>query len=450
MNLRIPERLSKTEISDLIAHINSLGIWTTPRITTEDFWQDYLESNFGRSFFDTIYHLVEPTRPSLEESVWTEFENLTELGKKAYRLTAAMHQFGISIKMEVLMRALGADFPTFETEIVRGDAQSVLVTEHLSSHLNLFLRGRTRMISQIVFDRAVPESTDQLALFKQIISATEPGEMFGTDELDAIRTLLVQVLGPKGFDSRFSWEEQAELFDAATSNIEDDVLEHHFGLVEIKANRKLSAWQRLERSLQLTAELPHDLSIQRESPQNVENSLAMVIGQLAIEAAKRGSSEAERLFEDSRQHFLNARFGQFPNAAAYDAHARILKSRADLMFKKDTKRRVQALGEAMGIVTEGIDNVSPQDRPILVALRTEFLEELGQEREAIAELASRAEVGAPEERAQYHVILAELYTSKEVVKQKDWRRAFEHACRAVELDSKFFKAQKIRAQSYQK
>lgn len=447
-DIEVSERLTKDEITALIEHLNGLGIWATPRITTQTFWADYVEQHFDKSFFDTVYTLVEPTRPRLSERVWTEYEHLSDIGKESYRLTAAVHQFGISMKMELLMRLIDADFPTFDGEVVRGDAQSVLVTEHLSNDLNLFLRGRTKVISKIVFDRALPSTADQLSVFKQIVSAAEPSAMFGSSEIDSIRTLLVQVLGPKGFDNRFSWDEQAELYLAATEKLDDDVLEHHFGLVEINAHRLLSARTHLERSLRLNAELPSDLAIQRESPQNVENSLALVLGKLAATAAQRGSvTQAHTLYEEARQHFINARLGQFPNAAAYDAHTRMLRSRAELMFKNDEQGRTYALGEALEIVTEGIETVNNDDQPQLMELRGELLEALGRQRDAIAELARKAGTGPATDRARYYTILAQLYASRRPTKRKHWRRAFEHAVKATQLNPKYFPAWRLRAQS---
>ncbi len=449
----VDERISPPEIGDLITRLHELGLWGAKRITDEKFWRSYVEKELGSSFFDTVYSLVEQSQKPLRERVWSEFENLSPLAKRAYVLIAATHQFGIPLKMEILMRSLDVGFAEFEREVIHGDAREVLFTEHMSTELNLYFRGRTRLISQLVFERALPEREAQLEVFKTIVGATNPNEMFGLDELDALRTLLVQVFGPSGFDSRFTAEQVAQLFDKACSAVEDDVLEHHYGLVERDAGRLVSARQHLEKALALSAVLPYDLATLRESPQNIENSLAQVTGALAVEAIKRGDRDsAGKLFDEAKQHFLNARRGAFPNAAAYDAHARMLRIRAQRLFKAGTSERALALSEALEVLSEGLDNVNDAFKPDLAELRAEILGELGLEAEAVSELEKRAQQGPPRDRARYEVLVAHVLVNRGQgeAKQKNVRRAFAHVVRACELDPQYFEGWKLRAQLFAK
>ena len=448
----VDERISPTELADLVSNLDRLGLWQG-RVKEETFWRDYVEKELEGSFFDTVYSLVEHSQKPLRDRVLSEFNNLSPLARESYLLIAATHQFGIPLKMEILMRALGIPFPEFESEVIRGDAREVLFTEHVSTELNLFFRGRTRLISQIVFDHAVPERGGQLEVFKKIVAATNPSEMFGLDELDSLRTLLVQVFGPSGFDSRFAPEEVAQLFEIACAAIEDDVLEHHYGLVERDAKRLVSARNHLEKALALTAVLPYDLATLRESPQNIENSLAQVTGSLAVEALKRGDRVmAGTLFDEAKQHFLNARRGSFPNAAAYDAHARMLRVRAQRMFAAGSGERALGLGEALEVLSEGLDNVNDEFKTALVELRTEILGELGLESEAIAELEKQAQQGPSKERARYEGLLAQIHLTRgaDNPKPKNIKRAFAHAVRATELDPEYFEGWKIRAQTFGK
>lgn len=445
----IPEKLDEAEISKLIAHIQALGVWEHEKVTTESFWARYIESEFQNSFFDTVYTLVEPTRQPLQDRIWSEFENLGELAQRSYTYVAAVHQFGLSLKLEMLRRVLDIDFPSFLRDVIQNDAREVLFSEHEAGNLNIHFRGRSRMISELVFQKVAPDNETQLEIFRAMIEATDPGEMFGNDELDIIRTLLVQVLGPKGYDRRFSPEEVAVLFRTAVATVEDDVLEHHCGLAERSAGNLLAAKEHLERSLALSSSLPLDYSVQRESPQHIQNSLATVCGQLALEALARGAeADSDQLYEEASRYFLEARSGSFPNAAAFDAHARMLMDRAAKRFGEGSSERALALGEALAVIDDGIDHVNRDYRPPLVELRAEILVRLGDLEEAIRELASRAEVGSKADRARYHVILGRMMIDRANPKGKHWSKALSHATTACELDPELFGGWKLRAKCY--
>src|ERR1041384_4896691 len=77
--------------------------------------------------------------------------------------------------------------------------------------------------------------------------------------------------------------------------------------------------------------------------------------------------------------------------AAYDAHARMLRVRAQRMFAAGSGERALGLGEALEVLSEGLDNVNDEFKTALVELRTEILGELGLESEAIAELEKQAQ-----------------------------------------------------------
>ena len=450
--ISVSDKLDRSEMTDLIRHLNTIGVWERPMVTTESFWIDQIEKQWGSAFFDTLYELVEPVQRTLEERVWSEYERLNDVAQRAYKLIASTHQFGLPLKMEVLMRALDVPFETFESEVIRSEAQNVLFTEHQSSALNLFFRGRTQKISEVIFRKAVNDHIDQLEVFKEIARHTSPSEVFGGDELDALRTLLVHVFGPKGFDVRFSPDELAQIFEVAVEGIDDDVLEHHFGLVQREAGRLLSARKHLERSLALSSVLPDDLSVQRETIQNIQNSLAVVMGDLAMEALTQNNrKEAESLFEEARLCFIAARQGQFPNAYAYHAHANMLKIRSQRLFPTGSEERVLGLGEALEVTEEGIDNANADDRPLLVEMQSSLLEELGMEEDAIQMILDRAESGTAREKARYHLILARLLlTSDQQVRRKRLQRGHRHAVIATELDPDLFDAWRLRAEAYSK
>ncbi len=443
----VAEAMEDDEIIALVSHLESLGIWDKPRTSSRSFWLEYVKKEHAASFFDTVYALAEETQVPLRDRVITEYENLNDLGREAYHLIAALHQFGIPLKFEVLMRTLAVDWPSFDRDVIRGDAQQVLILDEVTSSLNLHFRGRTRRISEIVFAHAVSDHAAQLDHFRRVIGSFRPNDMFGIDELDTLRTLLVQVLGPSGFDNRFSNEELAELFAVATEAVEDDVLEHHFGLLELDSRRFLEARTHLEKALTLSSLLPGEVSGLRESPQNIENSLAIVIGELSLEAAAQGAeADAERLFQEAALHFGNARRGAFPNAAAYDAHARLVWKRARKSLREESPERVIALASAVDILDEGLDNVNEDQRPDLVELKSQMLEELGRGAEAIGELSSRAESGSRPERARYHMILARLILGRDGIaaRRKNQRRAWTHVVDACDLDPTYFLAQKYR------
>jgi hypothetical protein len=445
----LDDRMEPQEIRALMTHLIQIGLWDNRRTTDERFWQELIAADGKPSFFDTVYRMVEDTQQSLVEGIISEYGKLSPVAQRAYILIASVHQFGLPMKMEILMRALEVDFPTFESQIIKSDALKILFSEHASDELNIYYRGRTRLISKIVFEHALPEATSQLPVFMQFAKSVNPSEMFGADELDTLRTLLIQVLGPGGHDRRFSSNELAELFAVATAVVQDDVLEHHFGIVERDAGRLSSARQHFLRALELSSTLPDDLAAVRESIQNIENSLAKVIGMMASQALSKGDSAgAAVLFDEAREHFINARSGAFPNAAAYDAHARMLLARARGLHKQGSADRALDLTEVLDVVADGVDNVNEDYKADLVALQTDIMEELGLAQEARDELTRRVASASPRERARYELLLArlELRGSAADAKRKRLRAAFALAARACESDPQYFPALRMRAE----
>lgn len=444
----LPERINETEIRALVAHMKTLKLWDDKRITDERFWISYVKSELDTSFFVTLYSLVEDTREPLSDKIWSEFEHLSDVAKEAYLLIATPHQFGLPLKMEMLVRALGISFAEFEKEVIRSDAREVLFSEYETNELNIFYRGRSRLVSSLVFSRAIPSIESQLDIFLRVIGAASPSAMFGVEEVDLVRTLLVRVLGPGGFDGRFSTSQLIRLFDAATSTIEDDVLEHHYGLLQRAAGYLEPARNHLEKALKLAS-----LSTtSRESLQNIENSLAQVIGDLALDELRNGrEGAATELFKEASKWFVDARAGDFPNTAAYDAHARMLTKKARLLSPPGSTERTVGLADALDVVSAGIDNSNETQRAELRELRATILAEIGAEGIALDELTLAAANLPPRQKARYEVMISRFLldrpngASPEVL-----RRALPHAEAATDLDPDYFDAWRTRAEIFTK
>ena len=181
--------------------------------------------------------------------------------------------------------------------------------------------------------------------------------------------------------------------------------------------------------------------------------MAQVKGALAIESLKRNDHvQAEELFGQARDHFLRARSGQFPNTAAYDAHARMLRERAFRLFPMGSAEHVAGIAEALQIVSEGVDNVNEDGRVGLAELRSELMDVLGFDEEAIEQLREMASSGSSAQRAQYLVIIARLYISRRSggAKGKDLKKALPVVNQACELDESSFPAWRLRAEIYSK
>jgi tetratricopeptide (TPR) repeat protein len=445
LEIELSERISYEEITLLMQLIARLRLWDQKRVTDPAFWKAHIDKELDSSFFDAVFSLVEQTQVPLRERVWSEYERLGSVAQQAYLLIAGTHQFGLPLKMEMLVRALGISFADFESQVIRSDARQVLFSEYGTNELNLFYRARTRLIAKLVFDRALPNVQTQLDLFKRVVGAASPSSMFGAEEVDLVRTLLVHVLGPSGFDDRFVATDVSQLFDIATRNLEDDVLEHHFGLIERHAGNLESAKLHLENALRITGASVSS----RESIQNIENSLADVLGQLAIGALKaKDSTKAEEYFAAAGRFFLRARTGEFPNAAAYDAHARLVARRAKFLYANGSTEHSMGLADAVEIVSAGIDNVNEEFRVELVELRANLLTELGLGDHAVAELIKRSEKLPPAERARYETIIARILLEAGNQESKHLRRALPHATKATELDSKYFDGWRLRSEIF--
>ena len=77
-----------------------------------------MEREFESSFFATIFTIVHPSKKPLSVIIQNQYQNLTDLTKKAFQYICCFHQFNLAINIELLVRSLRITYDNFYNDVI--------------------------------------------------------------------------------------------------------------------------------------------------------------------------------------------------------------------------------------------------------------------------------------------------------------------------------------------
>src|SRR6266508_1257247 len=89
--------------------------------------------------------------------VLSEYQNLTPRAQDAYRYVALLHQHNLSIPDYLLNHVTVRDWDLFQQEVIRLDADLIIVQDVSSTTRRLFFRSRHPAIAKVILDTTVPK-----------------------------------------------------------------------------------------------------------------------------------------------------------------------------------------------------------------------------------------------------------------------------------------------------
>ena len=369
----IPDKFdSHTEASELINHLINIKI--LPATHDIDYWVSRIRRDYENSFWNTLYHLVEPTRPPLLKAVKDEYDNLLDIAKRAYSYICLFYRFGIPLDLELLARALDCSYEVFVNSVYSPASKGVIYEDDKYTSVDITrFRARTRLIAECVIDYRYPSSMDWLADLEYVATKLLPQNR---NEVETIQNLLVRRLGPNGTHRIDRLSDLMPVFKAVTeaSGVVDSTILHHIALLLMEEREFEKAEKYAQWALDVLRDPDAQIHFKTESPQNVYNTLGMIAARKGLYHDKNGElKNAEASFKAAVEFFGNARSGEFPNAYPYYGEAWMYRQQASYASGSD---KLVLLAKSLEILDESVGNVDQDGESALRELEAKLISDL--------------------------------------------------------------------------
>jgi len=364
----ISELLTDDEKKKIIDHFYNLDYIQTKG----EFWDTIMEREFESSFFATIFTIVHPSKKPLSVIIQNQYQNLTDLTKKAFQYICCFHQFNLAINIELLVRSLRITYDNFYNDVIGNDASKVIFDEEDETG-NLLYRTHHRIIAKKTVDSFFGDPEMQKNIFLDIFN---DALLSNRKEMQICEKLLIEHIGPNAKPQILSHEQQRQIFKIICEKNPVRSLVHHWGVLEIDDHNHLEA----ERLLKWALEIPRDgvESYRGESDQNILTSLGGLYSHMGLSYLKKSKfKDAEECFEKAEASFQSAKHGEFPNAYAYHSHSFMLYSRGNQT--SDETQKMNYYGNALEILAIAKDNLNDEDLQQIVELETSIWSQIGNE-----------------------------------------------------------------------
>ncbi|MCK4828836.1 hypothetical protein KA005_74615, partial [bacterium] len=238
---------------------------------------------------------------------------------------------------------------------------------------NLLYRTHHRIIAKRTVESFFGDPEIQKNIFLEILNEAV---LTNLKERDICEKLLVEYIGPNAKSQIFSYDQQRQIFRTLCGKNPIRSLVHHWGVLETDDHNYPEA----ERLLKLALELPKEdiESYRGESDQNILTSLGNLYSHMGMEFVKnREELKADGYFEKAESSFHNAKFGEFPNAYAYHAHANMWFARANR--SPDDPEKLNYYAKALEILAIARDNLGETELQPIYELETKVWIQIGDE-----------------------------------------------------------------------
>ncbi len=416
---RVNELLSSDEKTRIVKHFFDLEILRSP----DEKWDLLLDSEFENSFFATIYTMVQPARKPLNEIIYDQYTRLTPIAKRAFSYICAFNQFDLPINLELLVRALKCSYEEF-VENVLPNTRGIIFDEEVNGYL--LYRAHHRIIARKTIEFFFATTKSLKDLFLEVLSGVN---LRNSKEKELIEKLLINHLSSYSRSTDLTPLERIEIFERVCSQNETKALLHHLGILLSDEGSDITRAQDvLIKALRLHE--PGKVPQKSELDQNILTSLGVLHSKIALRHAKEASApqlieQEMRLAED---YFLKARFGCWPNAHSYHAHAKMYLQMGDLE-EKNKLSRARQYSLALDIIQDAKDNLNDDQMQLIDELETETYQKIGNEKVSI-EKATEIEKKYQSARG-YTLIAAALINNSEKFNTWSEREPFLERAMAI-------------------
>lgn len=382
---------SDEERLSFASHLKSLGI-LEPGVSEQSIAK-VVKDDCHNSFFASMYSLVEPSRPMLEEKIDDEYSHLSELAKRAYCFVSSLYQYALPVPIELLVRTLDCPYDQFLDEIYRTDAKKV-ICEVDGPPDSIYLAVRHRIVAEKIVERQISNIDKLVQIFQELLRNVNSGNL---DEVRICRSLLIRYLGPNGIERRLTHQQIRDIFSAVVydAGVKDPSILHHFGLLESDGQDQPRAIELVEEALKILKQKHVTLFQRTERTENLYNTLGVIYSRKgqAAEASGR-ASEAEAAYSIATDYFCKAKGSISPNPHPYDSECRMHLYRAERL--DNIQAKVLSYLEAMDVIDEAEDNLPEEEMPRFLELKARIQDGLRALGDHIKLLSELRKSGLPE------------------------------------------------------
>jgi hypothetical protein len=320
--------------------------------------------------------------------ILSEYVNLSDHAKAAYRYVALLHQHGLSFPDYLLNQLTVDNWNVFTDQVIRLESELVVVQDMNYSLGRICFRTRHPQIARVIVDEIIPKHEDRINMYVSIVKS------LGTAKED--REFLLTMLTSESLRNDVREDKHMEnLFDSALELFpEDTALILHLGKFE---NYKGS----LDRA--------HEILEWGRSLNPVDS---YIIHQLGVNARRRASREKNPIVRDATyreaQRFFRLKQSLDPlSHYGYSAEAKMQVFRADRESNAETK--MDLLSAAEDTIRRGLEVVRDDDKGVMEECRALLTQALGN-RQAVVD-----EIGRIEKKSEiryaftYHLLATCLF-----------------------------------------
>ena len=395
---RVDESLSPDEKTQIVNHLFNLKILSSP----DENWDLLIDKEFANSFFATMYTLVQPSRKPLNEVIYDQYTKLDGKCKQAFSYICAFHQFDLPINLELLVRALDCSYEEFYNEMLP-KTRGLIFEESTQGYLLYTTHHRIIAKKTIEFFFAFGKNLKDL--FLNVFSRVN---LKNSKEYELIQKLLVNHLSSESRSTDLSRSEKIEIFQKVCSQHETKALLHHLGiLISDEGKDTTKAAETLTKALAFHA--GGRTSQKSELDQNILTSLGVLHSRIALKNMKEKFAHefAEQEIKLAENYFLKARFGGWPNAHSYHAHAKMLLQLGDQ--SEDDLRKTGYYSSSLDILQDARDNLNEDQLQMIKELEVEAYHKIGKTELSLEEAA---EIAKKYHSARGYTLFASLLIDK--------------------------------------
>ena len=373
---RIDEYLSPNEKTGIVKHLFKLGYIPT----TDAEWDYMLDKEFENSFFATMYMLVHHSQKPLNAIIRDQFIQLTEEAKRAFSYICAFHQFNLPINLELLVRALRCSYEQFYSDTMP-NAKGIIFEEYVRGYL--LYTAHHRIIARKTIEFFFGHTNAQKNLFLEVLSDVN---LRNSKERELIQKILIRHLSSDSRSTDLTRSDKIEIYEEVNSQFRTKALLHHLGVLLSAEGEYSKAEEVLKESL---AERDKTAPYLSELNQNILTSLGTLYSRMTLRDFEQNPEQVGQNKRLAESYFLKARFGGFPNAHSYHAHANMYLKIGDLL--SDELQKADAYATAFHILQEARDNLNEEQLQLIYELEMMIFKRLGETKKILQNAAKIAE-----------------------------------------------------------
>lgn len=317
--IKIPQKLSREELSELIKHLHDLGY-----VESNEFWEQFVSEHLNGSFFAAMYMLVDPAKRPLGQIIFDQYVDFTETQKRMFLAISAFHKFNLPINIELLTRSVfKEDYEKF-WETMRDGKFLQSIIEYEDAESNILYSTHNSIIAQKTFDLFLSDRIRRKEFYCDVLSDVH----FAIQkERDLVERLLIRNMGPSRNRSDFDWDQLIEIYQMIVKKNPTKGFLHHLGILYYKTKDFEKAEEFLLKALKFKETQVE--AYRGESNRNIFTSLGSTYLEWGKDSKKLKPVEAESLFCKAEDYLTQAMKGRYGKPHPYHVMARMLLEQGD-------------------------------------------------------------------------------------------------------------------------